>query len=476
MKVLFVASEANPFAASGGLGDVMGALPAALRERSGGACEADVILPLYGSMKEEYRRRMTKVADISFRLSWRNTGASVFRIDAGAVGYYFIENHYYFDRGALYGEKDDGERFAFFSMAVLEFMKQTGYTPDILHANDWQSALTVIYLKTLYASDPVLSSVRTVYTIHNIEYQGKFDPFALGDIFALDTKYESIVRFDGCINLMKGALTVSDYISTVSPSYAAELTTDFFAFGLSSVIRDVSHKMRGIINGIDYETFGPENGRDIVAAFDASSVKEGKGANKRALQAELGLAVNADIPMVVMITRLATAKGIDLVLCILEELLCEPLQFVLLGTGEAEYEAAFRAMEAKHPNFRALIKFDRATSKRMYASADLFLMPSRSEPCGLAQMIACSYGTVPIVRSVGGLKDSIVPYGTEGSCGFRFDNYNAHELLFTVKDALAVYRDEQAWDALVARAKAQDFTWSASAGEYLRMYRELLHR
>jgi len=475
MKVLFVASEANPFAASGGLGDVMGALPAALRKKSGGTCRTDVILPLYKTMKEEYRCRMEKVADISFRLSWRNTGASVYRITQGDVGYYFIENHYYFDRSVLYGEHDDGERFAFFSMAVLEFMKQTGYVPDILHANDWQSALAVIYLKTLYADDAALSGIRTVYTIHNIEYQGKFDPFSLGDIFALDTKYESIVTFDGCINLMKGALVVSDYISTVSPSYAEELRHDFFAFGLSGIIRDVSHKMRGIINGIDYDMFGPENGKDIYAAYGKDSVKRGKSENKCALQAELGLPVNEDIPMLVMITRLATAKGIDLVLCILEELLSEPLQLVVLGTGEREYEQALRDIEARHPNMRALIKFDRVTSKKMYASADLFLMPSRSEPCGLAQMISCSYGTVPIVRSVGGLKDSIIPYGQENSCGFRFDNYNAHELLFTVKDALGVYRDEAAWDALVARAKAADFTWEASAGEYLNMY-EALYR
>lgn len=474
MKVLFVASEANPFAASGGLGDVMGALPYALRQNSHGRCEADVIMPLYSIMKEEYRREMVKVCDLSFRLAWRQTGASVFKITRKGVNYYFIENHYYYSRPSLYGEADDGERFAFFSMAVLEFMKATGYTPDILHANDWQAALTIIYLKTEYACVKEFAHIRTVYTIHNIEYQGKFDPCSLGDVFALDAKYYSIVEYNNCINLMKGALTVSDYVSTVSPNYASELRHDYFAFGLARIINSISSKMCGIINGIDYEMFGPENGRDITAAFDKTTLKEGKRLNKRALQEELGLPVNEDIPMIAMITRLATAKGIDLILCILDELLAEPVQFVLLGTGEAEYENAFRDIEARHPNMRALIKFDRVTSKKMYASADLFLMPSKSEPCGLAQMICCSYGTVPIVRTVGGLADSIKPYGTENSNGFRFDNYNAHDLLFTVKGALSVYRDEEAWDALVARAKASDFSWDVSAEAYLNMYDRLL--
>ncbi len=474
MKVLFVASEANPFAASGGLGDVMGALPFALGKSSGGTCQADVILPLYGSMKEEYRREMVKVCDLDFMLSWRKTGASIFRITRGDVNFYFVENHYYFNRQTLYGQEDDGERFAFFSTAVLEFMKKESYIPDILHANDWQAALTVIYLKTSYASLKEFSRIRTVYTVHNIEYQGKFDPLALGNVFGLHDAYRGIVEYNGCINLMKGALTVSDYVSTVSPNYACELRHDFFAFGLAKIIGGISGKMRGIINGIDYDMFGPENGKDIFCAYDASTLKEGKRANKRALQAELSLPVNEDIPLVVMITRLATAKGIDLVLCVIEELLREPMQFVVLGTGEKEYENAFRAIEAKHPNMRALIKFDRTTSKKMYAAADMFLMPSKSEPCGLSQMISCSYGTVPIVRSVGGLYDSIRPYGAEGANGFRFDNYNAHDLLFTVKNALGVYRDEDAWDRLVKDAKASDFTWNSSAKVYLQMYEQLL--
>jgi len=475
MKVLFVASEANPFAASGGLGDVMGALPKTLVKMDK-TMDVSVILPLYGTVKEEYRKKMKKVADLSFHLSWRDTGASVFSLKSEGVYYLFIENHYYFNRQTLYGQADDGERFAFFSTAVVEYMKQTGEVPDILHANDWQAALTVIYLKTEYSHLKLFSKVKTVYTIHNIEYQGKYDPYILGDVFGLSAKYYHNVEYDGCINLMKGALTLSDYVSTVSPNYANELRHDFFAFGLADIISSVSGKMRGIINGIDYSYFSPEKGGDIVKPYGSSDCKEGKAINKLALQKELHLAENEDIPMLAMITRLTAGKGMDLVLRILDELLCENVQVVILGTGNQEYEDAIRLAESRHPsNMRALVKFDRVISKKLYAASDIFLMPSKSEPCGLSQMIACSYGTVPVVRSVGGLFDSIRSYGEEGANGFRFDNYNAHELLFTVKRALSLYREEKIWDELVFAAKTSDFSWNTSARQYLDMYNTVLH-
>ena len=472
MKILYVTSEANPYAASGGLGDVLGALPITVAEDNPDT-EVSVIMPLYGSMKEIYRKEMVKVKDISFKYSWRDTGASIFKIQNGKVAYYFVENNYYFNRGKLYGEFDDAERFAFFSMAVVEYMIQTGNIPDVLHANDWQSALTVVYLKTKYASLQCLSKIRTVYTIHNIEYQGKFDPAILGDIFALDG-YSNVVEYNGCINLMKGAITVTDYITTVSPNYAYELHHDFFAFGLADVIHHASAKMKGVINGIDYNYFSPEKGGDIEYSYSKDNVTEGKLKNKLALQRELGLPENPDVPLVVMITRLATAKGIDLVAAIIEELLREDIQFVILGTGEESYENMFRELEKKHANLRALIKFDRVISKKMYASADVFVMPSKSEPCGLAQMIACSYGTVPVVRAVGGLFDSIKPYGSEGENGFTFDNYNAHELLFTVKRALDVYKNKDAWNSLVMKAKTSDFSWGISAEKYKKIYNKLL--
>ena len=473
MKILYVTSEAAPFAASGGLGDVLGVLPLAISDKG---VNTEVIMPLYSSMKEEHSRELVFVSDISFRLSWRNTGASIYKCERGGVTYYFVENHYYFDRVKLYGEYDDGERFAFFSMAVIEFMKQTKNVPDILHANDWQAALCVIYLKTLYSHDKALSKIRTVYTVHNIEYQGKYDPYILGDVFSLDRSYYSTVEYDGCINLTKGALVTSDYVTTVSPNYAHELRHDFFAFGLARIIDGISDKMCGVINGIDYTSFSPSAGNDIYENYTVRTAKSGKAANKSALRHDLSLPDDPRIPLIVMITRLTAGKGIDLVLHVADELLSENVQLVVLGTGEAEYEAAFTSLEERHPDkMRALIKFDRALSKKMYAGADIFLMPSKSEPCGLAQMIACSYGAVPVVRSVGGLFDSIIPYGEENSNGFRFDNYNAHELLFAIKRAIALYEDKTEWDALVARAMTSDFTWERSAEKYLEIYENLLN-
>ena len=471
MKILYVTSEANPFAASGGLGDVMGALPAAVSSE-GHSCE--VIMPLYNTMKPEYRSKLELVLDMSFPHGWRHTGASVYKIDLNGVRYYFVENHYYFDRGKLYGEFDDAERFSFFSRAVVEYMLHSGNIPDIVHANDWQTAPAIIYLKTEYSQVQALQNVKTVYTIHNIEYQGKFSSHILGDVFGISPNYRDVVDFDGCINLMKGALVCSDFITTVSPNYANELQYDFFAFGLSGIIKDSQHKMRGVINGIDYGYFSPEKGGDIYASYNTRTYKSGKAKNKAALQAEVGLPVEPDIPLIAMITRFASQKGIDLVLHIMDELLCENVQVIVLGTGEREYEDAFRALEWRHSNFKAMIMFDRVLSKKMYAGADIFLMPSKSEPCGLAQMIACSYGTVPIVRSVGGLYDSIRTVGEEGANGFRFDNYNAHELLFKIKDAIELYNDKKQWNALTASAKKSNFTWENSAKEYISIYNKLI--
>ena len=472
MKILYVTSEANPFAASGGLGDVMGALPGAISDEG---VKAEVVLPLYSNIKDEYREKFERVVDLTFNLSWRSTGATVYKYTKGSVNYYFIENHYYFDRANLYGEFDDGERFAFFSMAVIEFILATGNIPDILHANDWQTALSVIYLKTKYSQNTLLSSIRTVYTIHNIEYQGKYDKAILGDVFALDNKYLNIVEYDNCINLMKGALCVSDFITTVSPNYARELRYDFFAFGLADVIRRLEGKMSGVINGIDYSYFSPDSGGDICFPYTKRDYKAGKAKNKKALQEELGLKVDPDVPLLVMITRLTAGKGIDLVLNIIEELLLENIQFVVLGTGDKNYEHALRCLENKYSNFRALIKFDRVLSKKMYASADMFIMPSKSEPCGLAQMISCSYGTVPIVREVGGLADSIRSYGcNDNPNGFTFANYNAHELLYTVKNALYLYQNKDEWSDLVKKSISSDFSWNRSAKEYISIYNNLL--
>ena len=474
MKILYVASEAAPYAASGGLGDVMGALPKTVAGNNPDSSVA-VILPLYDTMKSEYKESLEKVTDITFRYSWRNTGATIYRLNNSGVDYYFVENHYYYDRGRLYGEYDDAERFAFFSMAVIEFILATGEIPDILHANDWQSALTVVYLKTEYSHIPALRGIKTVYTIHNIEYQGKFDPYILGDVFALDNKYYNVLSFDGCINLMKGALVTSDYITTVSPNYARELQYDFFGFGLQGIIAENAHKLDGVINGIDYSYFSPDKGGEIDFAFNKRTVRSGKAKNKKALCEQLGLDTDPSIPLLVMITRLASQKGIDLFLHIAEEMLSKKLQLVILGTGEKEYENALRTLEARHSNFRALLKFDRVISKKLYASADIFLMPSKFEPCGLAQMICCSYGTIPVVRAVGGLYDTIIPYGIDNSNGFNFSNYNAHDFLYATERALVVYDNEKEWAELRKRAMNCDFTWKNSAEKYVQIYSNLLN-
>ena len=474
MKILYVASEAAPFAASGGLGDVMGALPKSIVESHPGA-EVGVIVPLYGTMKAEHRDRLEKVVDLNFRYAWRNTGASVYKLNNCGVDYYFVENHYYFDRARLYGEFDDAERFAFFSMAVIEFILATGNVPDILHANDWQTAMAVVYLKTEYSHIPELRDIKTVYTIHNIEYQGQFDPYILGDVFALDRKYYNVVEFDNCINLMKGALVVSDYITTVSPNYARELQYEFYGFGLQGIITENSYKLDGVINGIDYSYFSPDKGGDIDFPFTKRTVKSGKAKNKKALCEELGLDTREDIPLVVMITRLATQKGIDLLLHVAEEMLSKKVQIVILGTGDPDYENALRNLEARHSNLRALLKFDRVISKRLYASADIFLMPSKFEPCGLAQMICCSYGTIPVVRATGGLYDTIIPYGMENSNGFNFSNYNAHDFLNAFERALEVYSNTKEWSELRKRALNCDFTWNSSAAKYIQIYNNLLN-
>ena len=471
MKLLFVTSEANPYAASGGLGDVMGALPAALAENSDN--EVSVIMPYYNTVSETYRSKMKKVADISFKLSWRSTGAYIFSLVDRGVTYYFIENHRYFSRGRLYGEYDDGERFAFFSAAVVEFMIQTGNYPDVLHANDWQSALSVIYPKTRYKDNTKLSEVKTVFTIHNIEYQGKYGKDALGDLFGIDDEFCGILEQDGCLNLLKGAVICADQVTTVSPNYANELKYPFFAFGLSEVIKSQEHKLTGVINGIDYGYFSPDKGGDIDFSYNKFSRKAGKKKNKLALLAELGLSEFADRPLIVMITRLAKGKGVDLVLHIIEELLSKEVTVVVLGTGEKEYELAFSALETRYKNLRALITFNRVISKKLYASADIFLMPSKSEPCGLAQMIACSYATVPIVRAVGGLYDSIKSYPASDSNGFTFDNYNAHDFLFKIYEALELYKNTSEWDKLTLRAIKSDFTWNKSASKYMEIYSKI---
>ena len=476
LRILMAGGEALPFASSGGLGDVLGSLPAALKARLGDGVDVRVVMPLYGQVKPEWREKMTFIRAITVNLSWRRQYCGIFTLEKDGVTWYFIDNEFYFKRSTLYGCLDDAERFAFFSLAVLELMREVDFYPDVLHAHDWQSAAAVIYLKRRYAKDPRYAGIRAVYTIHNIEYQGRYGFHILGDVFGFGEEERSVLEYDGDINLTKGAIVCCDRLTTVSRRYAEELRDAYFAHGLEHVTNRYAYKSTGIVNGIDIGYYNPAADPDICAAFDVEHLA-GKAACKAALQAELGLEVSADTPVVAMITRLVAHKGLDLVKHVIDELMEKQMQFVLLGTGEQEYEDFFRGLAARHPGRAAVvIDFNKPLSKRIYAGADLFLMPSKSEPCGLAQMIACRYGTLPIVRETGGLYDTIVPANPETAegNGVTFVTYNAHDMKDAVERSLGYYSDRTLWGALVRNAMTSDFSWNASAGNYEALYRDLL--
>ena len=472
MKILFVGAEALPFASTGGLGDVMGSLPAALAQQDSGL-DVRAVMPLYSRIGNAYREQMTRIAEFTVDLSWRKQYCGVWKLVKDNVIWYFIDNEYYFARDTLYGQFDDGERFAFFSMAVLEMMSHIGFYPDVLHANDWQTALTVIYLRRKYCYD----SVRAVYTIHNIEYQGVYGHEILGDVFGLSEYDRGIVDFNGCINLTKGAIVCCDKLTTVSQKYSEEIKTPYFAHGLDGIISSYAYKTCGIVNGIDYNYYDPSNDPALAAEYSASyRTFAGKAENKKALQELLGLPVKEDTPVVAMITRLASHKGVDLVQCVVEEFVQENVQFVVLGTGEREYEDFFKGLSVKYPEkVAACIQFDKVLSKKIYAGSDIVLMPSKSEPCGLSQMIASRYGSVPVVRETGGLYDTIKPFNPESreGNGITFVTYNAHDMLDAMRRATALYDKKALWKKLVKNAMTADFTWSASAKKYLELYSSL---
>ncbi len=471
MKVLFVTSEARPFAASGGLADVSGSLPRALRNRLVG-CR--VVLPLYEAVPQELRDTMKFLTSFSVPVAWRRQYCGVFEAKYDGVIYYLLDNQYYFKRNGLYGHYDDAERFAFFSRAVLEMLKHIDFKPDVLHANDWQCALVPVYHSLFYAQSEPYSKMRTVYTIHNIQYQGKYGMEILEDVFGLPSDMRNIVEYDGYINLMKAGIETADRVTTVSPTYAEELKDPWFAHGLDPILRLREWKMTGILNGIDTVHNDPATDPALFAPYSAEDIG-GKAENKRALQERLGLPVRADVPLLGMVSRLASHKGFDLVKDIAEELLQEDVQMVVLGSGEWTYETFFRELQEQHPdNFCFCSGFVPELAQKIYAGADLFLMPSQSEPCGLSQMLACRYGTPPIVRETGGLKDSIRDCGDGEGNGFAFAAYNADDMLATIRRALALYRDGDAWRALVGRAMASDFSWGRSANEYIRLYKALL--
>ncbi len=475
-KILFVGAEVMPFAATGGLGDVLGSLPQALKEAAGEAVDIRVVLPLYDAIGADVRKEMHEEAIFTVELAWRHQYCGVYSLVRNGVTYYFIDNEYYFRRGVLYGQFDDGERYAYFCKAVLEMLRQLDWYPDILHAHDWQSALAVVYLRVHYASEPAYAGIKSIFTIHNIEYQGKYSFSILEDVFALGTDQYHLMQYDGCINLMKGAIVCADKVSTVSPRYAEEIRTPAYSHKLFYILNDCAGKLCGILNGIDTQYYNPAADTVLKRTYDENSFRAGKAANKSALQKEIGLPERADVPMLAVISRLASHKGVDLISSISDRLMREhDLQLVVLGKGEPQYEEFFRWLEGMYPRkVRALMTYDRDLSKRIYAASDLFLMPSRSEPCGLSQMIASRYGSVPIVRETGGLYDSIKGYwnrnGEIMGNGFTFSDYSADQLLERTCAALDLYRDTETFDALVRKVMQTDFSWRVSAGKYLDVY------
>ncbi|MBQ8448256.1 MAG: glycogen synthase [Clostridia bacterium] len=472
-KILFAGSEAMPFAATGGLGDVLGALPPALAAVNPD-WDVRVVMPLYAQVSEEWRSKMTLVEVINVTLSWREQYCGIYSLDYKGVKYYFVDNEYYFGRTALYGFFDDPERFAFFSRAVLDLMGVTGFYPDVLHANDWQTALSVIALKEERGGMEGYKDVRAVYTIHNIDYQGVYGMGIINDVFGLAEEKASIVEYSGALNLTKGAVVCADFVTTVSPQYAQEIRTEYFSHGLHHIINQYAFKLGGIINGIDEAAYDPSKDADIPTAFSADALA-GKKACKEALQREFGLDIRPDVPVIAMVSRLAEHKGFDLVCKVADELMNDDVQFVLLGTGDAAYEAFFDEFGKRHPGRAGIrLAYNRKLSKLIYAGADMFLMPSKSEACGLAQMIASRYGTVPIVRETGGLYDTIKPYSwNRTGNGFTFAAYNAYDMLYVIREAEGVYRDRENWEELVAKIMKIDFSWNSSAAKYAALYDEV---
>ncbi len=473
-KVLMVASEGYPYALSGGLGDVIGSLPVALAQYKD--YDVRVILPMYGSMSAQLRDSLTYIGNIVVPVGWRTQYCGLFEGQYQGVTYYLVDNEQYYNRAELYGHNDDCERFAFFSRAVLELLPLMGWKPDILHCHDWQTALVPIYYKLFYMYNEQYSNITTVFTIHNIEYQGRYDRYIMGDILGIPEHEYHSIEHGGCVNLMKGALDYCDYITTVSPTYAMQIKTSQYAHGLESVLQRNSNKLIGIINGIDSSLYNPATQSALHANYSTDDMS-GKAINKAELQKSAGLPVRPDVPVIAIISRLVSHKGLDIVRGAMEEILDKDVQMVVLGKGEYEYEQYFRYVRNAHPDkFGCFIEFDKALSHRIYAGADMFLMPSKSEPCGLSQMMASLYGTVAIVRSTGGLRDSIVDAddGDSGN-GYSFRHYNEWDMMHAISRAVGLYYDyADKWQGLVNRAMTTDFSWHTSAGKYIQFYNSIV--
>lgn len=477
MKILFVASEAHPFIKVGGLGDVAYALPKALIKLG---VDVRVIIPKYASIKETFRNNMETVATFGVSLSWRNQYVGLQYLEKDGIPFYFVDNEYYFNRDAAYGYYDDGERFAYFSKAVLESIKyMDGFKPDIIHCNDWHTGAIIPLLKELYKFNPLYNNIKTVFTIHNLQYQGVFSKQVLGDLLGLGDNYfsEDKLKHNDAVSFMKGGLNMADKISSVSTTYVNEIKTPYYGEGLDGLLRYRYQDLWGIVNGIDTEIFNPEVDEEIPYNFNVENL-ENKYKDKEELQKKLSLPVNKDIPMIGIVSRLVRQKGFDLIACVLEEILQMNIQLVILGTGETDFENMFKHFARKYPNkLSTNVYFDNNLAKNIYASSDMFLMPSQFEPCGIGQLLALRYGSIPIVRETGGLKDTVQPFNefTREGNGFSFTNYNAHDMLYTIRRAVNFYEDKESWRYLVKKAMLQDNSWNKSAEKYIELYRATIN-
>ncbi|UZT82521.1 glycogen synthase GlgA [Caproicibacterium sp. BJN0003] len=472
MKVLYCTSEARPFAATGGLADVAGSLPQALRQRLVG-CR--VVMPLYEDIPQNLREGMRFLTSLSVPVAWRRQYCGIFEARSGGVIYYFIDNQYYFKRHGLYGHYDDAERFAFFSRAILEMLPYIDFKPDIIHCNDWQTSMVPTYYSIFYANNDWYRGIKTVITIHNILYQGKYGKELVEDVLGIPNSDFSILEYDDCVNMLKSAIETANRVTTVSPTYAQEILDPWFSSGLDAILRERQWKLSGILNGIDTNSYNPATDPNIYQNYTVDDISK-KAENKRALQERLGLMQDPNVPMIGMVTRMVSHKGLDLVKETLDGIMWKSnIQFVILGSGDWEYENFFRDMQNKYPGrLCACIGFIPELSRKVYAGADLFLMPSKTEPCGLSQMIALRYGTIPIVRETGGLKDSVQDSGDGKGNGFTFQNYQSGDMVNAINRALEGYQNQEGWQLLVERAMRCDMSWGCSAKEYIKLYRGML--
>lgn len=474
MKILFAASEAAPFVKTGGLADVAQGLPAYLAKNKD--MDIRVIIPYYKSIKEKNYKKIKFLTSFGVDLAWRRLHVGIFETTYKNVKYYFIDNEYYFNRESCYGFFDDGERFAYFSKAIIESLTHIDFIPDLIHLNDWQTALVTAFLKAQYCEVESYHKIKTLFTIHNIEYQGKMPNEFLGDVLGFGEKMRGVMSYDDCINFMKSAIVLSDKISTVSETYSHEITYPFYAHGLSDILSSYEDKICGITNGIDTDLFNPNKDKNLILNYKAGETDK-KAENKRLLQVQLGLPQKSEVPLISMISRLVSHKGLDLVEYICDELMSMDIQLVVLGTGDKRYEDLFKFMQVKHPDkMSANIEFNPMLASRVYAGSDMFLMPSKSEPCGLSQLIAMRYGAIPIVRETGGLNDTVEPINviTGSGSGFTFKAYNAHDMLGAIKRSIEYYGDKEKYEKTVSEIMKINSSWKEPSKKYTKVYKEII--